>query len=185
MTRPAASYLSQLLAERERRRRQALRKDVEAAGGAALIPESMSFREWAESLSARGLRVDGHPFTLANRQALHEIYDAVPSTIEEAFGQTLVIQKGSQMGLTLFEVLADIYMAVKFAPCKVLMYLPDRSMAAYKSSERFMPIVRSAPDLHSLITGDATAEGNKLTRTMPSLGSSFLFLWTRGRAGGV
>jgi hypothetical protein len=89
------------------------------------------------------------------------------------------------MGLTLFEILADLYMALKFAPCKVLMYLPDRGMAAYKSAERFMPIARSVPEVHALITGGSGAEGNKLTRTMPSLGSGFLFLWTRGREGGV
>jgi hypothetical protein len=149
------------------------------------IPDWMGFREWCETLGTKGLKVDNLPFTLANRRALHEVYDSIPRTIEEAFGRTLVIQKGSQMGLTLFEILADIYMALKFAPCKVLMYLPDRSMAAYKSAERFMPIARSIPEVHALITGGAAAEGNKLTRTMPALGSGFLFLWTRGREGGV
>ena len=154
-------------------------------GRPGTIPEGMGFRAWCETLGAKGLKVDGLPFTLTNRPALHAVYDSIPRTIEEAFGQTLVIQKGSQMGLTLFEILANIYMALKFAPCKALMYLPDRSMAAYKSAERFMPIVRSMPGVHALITGGATTEGNKLTRTMPSLGSGFLFLWTRGREGGV
>jgi hypothetical protein len=152
---------------------------------AILIPEDMTFREWCETLGQQGLKVDGHAFTLANRRSLWEIYDHIPTHAEDAFGKTLVLQKGAQMGLTVFEILANLYMAIKFAPCKVLMYLPDRSMAAYKSSQRFMPILRSAPSIYPLIATDGRNEGNTLTRVMPGLGSNFLFLWTSGRDGGV
>ena len=148
------------------------------------IPAEMTFRQWCDSLAEQGLKVDGHAFSLANRPALWEIYDQIPTTVEEAFNQTLVIMKGSQMGLTVFEQLADLYMAVKFAPCKVLMYLPDRSMAADKSAQRFLPIIRTIPSLYSYLT-KGTSEGNILTRAMPALDSSFKFLWTSGRAGGV
>ena len=151
-----------------------------------VIPSDMGFLEWCEKLGREGLKVDGHPFRLDNRKSLHEIYRQIPSTIEEAFGRTLVLQKGSQMGLTVYELLSDIYMAIKFAPCKVLMYLPDRSMASYKSSERFMPIVRTMPEVHEMIGAEGTSgDGNKLTRVMPSIGSNFLFLWTSGREGGA
>lgn len=153
------------------------------------ILADMTFRQWCEKLGADGLKVDGHPFTLANRRALWAIYDEIPTTIEAAYGKTLALMKGAQMGLTVFELLADIYMAIKFAPCKVLMYLPDRTIASHKSTERFMPIVRSAPDVLKLLseTGQEAGlrEGNKLTRSMPTLASLFLFLWTSGKAGGV
>lgn len=148
------------------------------------IAPELTFRQWCESLGQQGLKVDGHPFTLANRQALWEIYDQIPTTVDEAYGKTLVLMKGSQMGLTVFEQLADIYMAVKFAPCKVLMYLPDRTMASDKSTHRFLPILRTIPALYSYL-GGGIAEGNVLTRALPTLDSSFKFLWTSGRAGGV
>lgn len=167
-------------------RHEAGRRSMSLGGDQAiLIPEDMTFRQWCEVLGQQGLKVDGHPFTLANRRSLWEIYDHIPTRAEDAFGKTLVLQKGAQMGLTVFEILANLYMAIKFAPCKVLMYLPDRSMAAYKSSQRFMPILRSAPSIYPLIATDGRNEGNTLTRVMPSLQSNFLFLWTSGRDGGV
>ena len=55
------------------------------------IPDWMGFREWCEILGAKGLKVDNLPFTLANRRALHEVYDSIPRTIEEAFGRTLAV----------------------------------------------------------------------------------------------
>lgn len=168
--------------KREARQRGLIAPD--AGPGGPLIPADMGFRAWCEAMGRHGLKVDGHPFSLDNRQALWEIYDQIPTTVDQAFGRTLVLQKGSQMGLTVFETLADIYMAVKFAPCKVLMYLPDRSMAADKSAQRFLPILRTIPALYRYLT-KGSSEGNILTRAMPELDSSFKFLWTSGRAGGV
>ena len=159
---------------------------IELTSDQRIIGEKETFLQWCLRLQADGLKVDGHPFRLDNRPSLQEIYGQIPLTIEEAFGRTIVLQKGAQMGLTVYEQLADLYMAIKFAPCKVLMYLPDRGMASYKSSERFMPIVRSIPSIHNLIGAEGKAnDGNKLTRVMPSLGSNFLFLWTSGKEGGV
>ena len=170
--------------------REAQQRGLAMSGGGeavaeTLIPQDMTFRQWCDSLAAQGLKVDGHPFSLANRQSLWEIYDQIPTTVEEAFGRTLVLMKGSQMGLTVFEQLADIYLAVKLAPCKVLMYLPDRSMAADKSAQRFLPILRTIPSLYAYINQGGGSEGNILTRAMPALHSSFKFLWTSGKAGGV
>lgn len=163
-----------------------LEHSIEMSLSSKVIRPGETFLNWCLRLQAEGLKVDGHPFRLDNRQSLHEIYDQIPTTIEQAYKRTLVLQKGAQMGLTVFEQLADIYMAVKFAPCKVLMYLPDRGMAGYKSSERFMPIVRTIPDVHSLFgSAGKKSDGNTLTRVMPSLGSNFLFLWTSGKAGGT
>jgi len=45
------------------------------------------------------------------------------------------------------EVLAHIYMALKFGPITIGMFMPDQATASYKSEHRFMRIVRSVPDL--------------------------------------
>lgn len=151
------------------------------------IPESMSFREWCESLAAKGLKVDGKPFSLANRPALIPIYDAIPTTPAEAKGRTLIIQKATQLGLTIWEVLASIYMAVKWEPVTVGMFMPSQSVAIHKSEHRFMRIVRSAPELYRLLTvgrsvdgaKQKVGEGNVLTRKVGE--SLLLFLWTTGK----
>ncbi len=151
------------------------------------IPESMTFREWCESLAVKGLKVDGKPFSLANRPALIPIYDAIPTTPQRAKGRILVIEKATQLGLTIWEVLAAVYMAVKWEPVTVGMFLPSQSVAIHKSEHRFMRIVRSAPDLYKLLTmgksvdGKAVkiGEGNVLTRKVGE--SLLLFLWTTGK----
>lgn len=150
-----------------------------------LIAPGATFRSWCEDLGRAGMMVDGHPFSLANRPAMWEVFDQIPNTIEDAYGRTVVVQKGAQVGATVLEQLAALWFAIRFAPCQCLMYLPDRSMASYKSTNRFMPIARSIPRLHQLLTDGKAREGNVLTRVVRSLGSGFLFLWTHGREGGV
>jgi hypothetical protein len=128
--------------------------------------------------------VDGHPFTLSNRPAMSFIYDMIPMTAAEAFGRTDVIMKCTQVGFTVMEMLAMIYLAVRFAPAKIGMFLPVRDLAAGKSSDRFMPIVRTVPAVHKLmLQGEAglkKGEGNVLTRNLGA--SIFHFLWTSGKA---
>lgn len=149
------------------------------------IPDDMTFRQWCERLGSEGMKVDDHPFTLENRQALHFVYDLIPTTPEQAYKKMIVLMKGAQMGLTIWEMLADIYMALKWAPCKIGMYVPDRSLAGYKSAERFMPVVRTVPAAYDRLTesdpntGRKKGEGNVLNRTMGD--SRFLFLWTSGK----
>jgi hypothetical protein len=151
------------------------------------IPEDVTFREWCEDLGRRGLKVDRKPFMLSDRPALIPIYDAIPTTREEAAGRVLVIQKATQLGLTVWEVLADIYMAKKWGPVNIGMFLPDQATAGFKSEHRFMPIVRSAPEIHRELVhredldgkSRRVGEGNILTR---QLGTSLLmFLWTTGK----
>jgi hypothetical protein len=150
------------------------------------IPAGQTFREWCEELGENGLKVDGFTFTLANRPAMHFIYDLIPSTPEEAWEKTVVMMKCAQVGFTVMEMLASIYLALKFEPCKVGMYLPDMNLAAAKSSERFMPIVRTVPAAHGRFTmSDASGrrkagEGNVMIRAMGE--SRFHFLWTSGKA---
>lgn len=173
------------------RRRQKMR--IEAVGLMSSIPADMTFRQWCQQLAdgpngdgVGGMKVDGKPFRLDNRPALIPVYDAIPTTKEEAFGKILVIQKATQLGLTVWEVLANIYMAIKWGPVTIGMFMPDQATASYKSEHRFMRIVRSVPQIYQAMTSavrggekKSVGEGNVLTRTMGE--SIFLFLWTSGR----
>jgi hypothetical protein len=111
-----------------------------------------SFLQWCERLEQSGLKVDGRPFTLSDRPAMRFIYELIPSTAEQAFGRTDVIMKCTQVGFTVFEMLAMIYLALRFSPAKIGMFMPSQMLASGKSSERFMPIVRTVPDVYSLMT---------------------------------
>jgi len=168
--------------------RRRIASSVAVAGYAkpGSIPLDMSFRKWCEDLAGKGLKVDGHPFTLSDRPSLNELYDQIPTTIDEARRRTLVIMKGAQMGMTVWEMLADLYMAIKFEPLVVGMFTPDQALAADKSERRFMRLVRTVPDAYQKlihrIEGDGLrkiGEGNVLTRIMGE--SAFLFLWTSGK----
>lgn len=150
-----------------------------------IAPET-PFRQWCQALAEQGLKVDGHPFTLENRKALWAIYDLIPTHIEDAYDKIVVLQKGAQMGLTVMEVLADLYMAIKWEPVTLGMYVPDSKLAPYKSRHRFLRIIRSVPGIYERMTKALSAEGafksvgegNVLTRTLGE--SIFLFLWTSG-----
>lgn len=151
------------------------------------IAEDMTFRAWCEDLSARGMKVDRKPFSLADRAALVPLYEAIPTTRQEAQNCTLTVQKATQLGATLWEVLADLYIAKKWGPINIGLFLPDQATAGFKSEHRFMPIVRSSPDLIrdliNRVEEDGTVrrvgEGNILTRQFAQ--SLLMFLWTSGR----
>lgn len=152
-----------------------------------LIDENTTFREWCEQLGRDGLKVDGRPFKLDNRPALAWVYDQIPTTRDEAFRFTLVLMKCAQVGFTVLEMLAVIYLGVKFGPATVGMFLPDQGLADIKSSKRFIPIVRTIPKVHALMTAEASdgsgkkpGEGNVRVRQMAD--SMFVFSWTSGRA---
>ena len=121
----------------------------------AVIGEKETFKEWCIRLGEGGLKVDGKRFKLDDRPAMAWIYDQVPSTREDAYRLVLVLMKCAQVGFTVMEMLATIYLGLKFGPAIVGMFLPDMNLAGIKSTERFMPIVRSVPDVHGLMTMDA------------------------------
>lgn len=185
LDRPTSLLRYRALAEIELRRRARLSgvtlSDSDIAPG-----NDETFRVWCERLAQAGLKVDGHPFTLANRPALHAIYDLIPADPVDAYDRVIVLRKGAQMGLTVWEVLADIYMAMKWSPVTIGMYVPDSKLAPYKSTHRFMRLVRSIPELYRRMTTvedddggrKRVGEGNVLTRTLGD--SRFLFLWTSG-----
>lgn len=142
-----------------------------------------TFIQWCERLEKEGLKVDGHPFTLSDRPAMRFIYELIPSNVVEAFGKVSVIMKCTQVGFTVMEMLAMIYLALRFAPAKIGMFMPSQMLAAGKSSERFMPIVRTVPDVYRLMTEKRATgksdEGNVLIRNLAT--SRFHFLWTSGK----
>jgi Phage terminase large subunit (GpA) len=149
-----------------------------------LIRPDETFLQWCERLEETGLQVDGKPFTLSNRPAMRFIYELIPSTVQEAFERVDVIMKCTQVGFTVFEMLAMIYMALRFAPAKIGMFMPGKDLASGKSSERFMPIVRTMPEVYALFSdeskpGKKGGEGNILIRNLGS--SRFHFLWTSGK----
>lgn len=144
-----------------------------------IVKPGETFLQWCERLEESGLRVDGHPFTLSNRPAMRFIYELIPSTIEEAYGRMTVIMKCTQVGFTVMEMLAALYLALRFAPAKIGMFMPAQQAATGKSTGRFMPIVRSIPEVHTLMTDGKAGEGNVLTRDMGT--SRFHFLWTTGK----
>lgn len=160
---------------RERKRRLSLG----AIDDKPVIDPDTTFLQWCEQLADGGLLVDGHPFRLDNRPAMRWIYEQVPSTIEEAQQKTLILQKSAQVGFTIMEILASLYMGIKFSPSQVGMYLPDRTLAGVKSSERFMPVIRTIPPIHRMLLDSAGhGEGNILVRNVGK--SRYYFMWTSG-----
>lgn len=157
------------------------------SAGQRIIGKDETFRQWCERLGAEGLKVDGKPFKLDDRPAMAWIYDQVPSTVDEAYRLVLVLMKCAQVGFTVMEMLATVYLGIKFGPATVGMFLPDASLADIKSSKRFMPVVRTIPAVHKLMTMDAadgsgkkSGEGNVRVRQIGD--AMFVFSWTSGRA---
>lgn len=149
-----------------------------------IIGHDESFLQWCERLEKDGLKVDEVPFRLSDRKAMRFIYELIPSTREEAYLRSAVIMKCTQVGFTVMEMLAMIYMAIKFAPAKIGMFMPSQMLAGGKSSERFLPIVKTIPAAHQLMverqaSGSKGGEGNVLIRRMGA--SRFHFLWTSGK----
>lgn len=157
---------------------------VELTAEQRIVHPGETFLQWCERLEADGLKVDGHPFTLSDRPTMRFIYDLIPSSVTEAFDRVDVIMKCTQVGFTVMEMLAMIYMALRFSPAKIGMFMPAITAATTKSSIRFMPVVRTIPKVHALMTDNAAkgrrgGEGNVLVRELGS--SRFHFLWTTGK----
>lgn len=157
---------------------------VELTAEQRVLRPGETFIEWCERLEKDGLRVDDHPFTLSNRPAMRFIYELIPSTVDDAFDRIDVIMKCTQVGFTVMEMLAMIYLALRFSPAKIGMFMPSTTLAAGKSSARFLPIVRTVPAVYSMMTDEQASgrrggEGNVLIRNLGS--SRFHFLWTTGK----
>ncbi|HEX7641996.1 MAG TPA: phage terminase large subunit family protein [Burkholderiaceae bacterium] len=156
---------------------------IELSAAQTLIGRDETFRMWCQRLAADGLKVDGHPFSVDDRPAMWFIYDQIPSTIEDAHEKSVVLMKCAQVGFTVMEILGMIYLSLKFMPVTVGMFLPDMKLAGVKSTERFMPILRTIPDAYKLMVDPESkgrgGEGNVMIRNLG--GSKFFFLWTSGK----
>lgn len=159
---------------------------IELSAAQTIIGRDETFRQWCQRLAEDGLLVDGHPFSVDDRPAMWFIYDQIPATIEDAFEKWVVLMKCAQVGFTVMEILAMIYLSLKFMPITVGMFLPNRDLATIKSSDRFLPILRTIPAAYNLLTGEdettgakGKGEGNVMRRNLG--GSKFYFLWTSGK----
>lgn len=157
---------------------------IELSALQTIIGREETFLQWCRRLAEDGLKVDGMPFSLDDRPAMHFIYDMIPATLQDAYQRVDVIMKCTQVGFTVMEMLAMIYLSIKFAPAKIGMFMPSQMLATGKSSKRFMPIVRTVPAVYRMMvedqaTGAKAGEGNVLTRELGS--SLFHFLWTSGK----
>jgi hypothetical protein len=157
---------------------------IELTAEQKIVLPGETFIRWCERLEESGMKVDGKAFTLSDRPAMRFIYELIPSTVQDAFDRIDVIMKCTQVGFSVFEMLAMIYLGLRFSPAKIGMFMPAVGAATTKSSIRFMPIVRTIPEVHRLMTDTSSSsrrggEGNVLVRTMGE--SRFHFLWTTGK----
>jgi hypothetical protein len=135
-----------------------------------IVGEHETFWQWACRLERDGAQVDGKPFNLSRRRAMAWFYENFPSTPEECHGRMLVLMKCAQVGFTTLLLLGALYFGLKFGPATIGIFLPSKELAETFSDERFMPLVRSLPKVHALMTeegadgsGPKPGEG-KLTR---------------------
>lgn len=174
---PRVSTGLRALAEAEARKRRIQRDALDLVP--VIAPET-TFLEYCLELQAAGLKVDEHSFTLDDRPALRWVYSRIPTTREAAFKAILILMKSAQVGFTVMEILAGIYFGLKWMPCKIGFYLPGQELARIKSSERFMPIIRTIPAAYQrLVESSGTTEGNIMIRNMGR--SRFHFMWTTSR----
>ncbi len=151
--------------------------------------QDVTFLQWCRRLAADGMKVDGKPFSLDDRPSLIPIYESIPSDIASAKRKTVVVMKSAQMGLTILEMLADVYFALRFEPCVIGLFLPEQSLAGDKSNRRMINIIRSIPEVHRKLTRRITpeggviniGEGNIMTRQFGD--STMHFLWSSSKIG--
>jgi hypothetical protein len=108
---------------------------IELSVSQTIIGRDETFRQWCERLARDGLLVDNKPFTMEDRPAMWYLYDQIPSTIEEAYERVIVLMKCTQIGFTVMEIMAMIYLSLKFMPATIGMYLPNRDLASDQVSE--------------------------------------------------
>jgi len=164
-----------------------LESDLTGADRPGAIPDDWTLRDWLGSMP--DLRVDGKAWSLADRAALAPIYDEILVSRVDAAGKLLIIQKSTQVGLTVLSTLAQLFMVSKYSDqsrgVNIASYVPDQAGASFLSSHRWLPIVRSCPDVaRRLVASGASAEGSVLTRRLRGVDggpdSIFRFGWTSG-----
>ena len=136
--------------------------------------KTLPFWQWA--LKAK-LWIDREPFSYDSFAHLEPIYKAIPYDEDELRNFQMTIMKAAQMGGTVVFILFDIYLALRFT-CNIGYYFPDQTTALDFSKIRFLSMVRSNPDLFSLMH-DYRGYQDEGSMSVRKLGSSaLLFLWT-------
>jgi uncharacterized C2H2 Zn-finger protein len=137
------------------------------------VAKEKPFLEWC--LEAR-LWIDREAFSLEEFPHLAPIYRAVPYDAGELRGFDATVQKAAQMGGSIFFILLDIYLALRFA-INVGYYFPDQTTALDFSKIRFLKMVRSNYDLFSLMQDEEghIDEGSMAIRRLGD--SRILFLY--------
>ena len=97
-----------------------------------LIGDRETFLQWCERLAAEGLKVDGRLFRLDDRPAMRWVYEQIPSSEDEAYRLILVMRKSAQVGFTVMEILAVLYLTLKLGASAVGMFMPDQQSAETK-----------------------------------------------------
>ncbi|ELY9959083.1 phage terminase large subunit family protein [Salmonella enterica] len=123
-----------------------------------------TFRQWCERLAADGLMVDGKPYALDNRPAMAYLYDQIPATHADAHKKTVVFLKGAQLGFSVFEMLASLYLGLRFPGVSISMFVPTMQLSNHKSKMRFIPMCRSVPAINRLMSDSEDGEGNIRSR---------------------
>jgi len=131
---------------------------------------------WQWCLEAK-LWIDREEFTYDGFSYLKPIYESVPFDQDELRNFDLTVMKAAQMGGSVIMILLQIYILLRFAVTGGY-YFPDQTTALDFSAIRFLKMVRSNPDLLSLMRDvhGFTDEGSKSVRRIGD--STLLFLYT-------
>ncbi|TDX09589.1 phage terminase large subunit GpA [Buttiauxella sp. BIGb0552] len=122
------------------------------------------FIDWCERLAADGLLVDGKPFKLDNRPAMRFLYEQIPATLEEGRKKRIIFLKATQLGFSVFEMLASLYVGLRFPGIGISLFVPTQTLSNDKSKQRFIPMCRSVPAVAQLMARSEDGEGNIRSR---------------------
>lgn len=122
------------------------------------------FIDWCQRLAADGLLVDGKPFKLDNRPAMRFLYEQIPASLEEGRKKKIIFLKATQLGFSVFEMLASLYIGLRFPGIGISMFVPTQTLSNEKSKDRFIPMCRSVPAVAKLMAKSEDGEGNIRSR---------------------
>ncbi|EOM1525899.1 phage terminase large subunit family protein [Salmonella enterica subsp. enterica serovar Bareilly] len=122
------------------------------------------FLDWCERLAKDGLLVDGKPFVLDNRPAMKFLYQQIPATLEEGRKKKIIFLKATQLGFSVFEMLASLYVGLRFPGIGISLFVPTQTLSNDKSKQRFIPMCRSVPAVAQLMAASEDGEGNIRSR---------------------
>src|SRR5262245_22420667 len=121
-----------------------------------MVPE----RTLLDFVTQRPWQIDRHPFDWANHQYLLPLYEAFRVDPQANDELNVVVQKGAQVGLSVWAMLSMIFLAVKFPGRKLGFFLPDQAMSFLFSGDRFKPMVQSNPAIGGMLGEQSAGTDN-------------------------